>query len=386
MKTYGNSLFIGLAILFSLSLIHVQAHAKEQSQQKSMPAVQMILLTEEKPTPQPKPNVAFVTSAAYTGNLGGLAGADQKCQSLAEAAGLPANAYKAWLSTSSVNAIDRLGAARGWVRVDGKPFADTKEDIAAGKIYHPLRVDENGAVRYRNGVRTGTSPDGTKASYGTTCGDWTSSSNLEWVATGGTDGVTAVYTSSGANTCQDESCLYCFGVNHSSLVTVNPVAGRIAFMTQNSWIPSTGLAAADGLCQSEANSASLSGTFKALLADVGYSAASRFNLSGLPWVRPDSVAIAPTAAELFSADYLNTAICQSADGTQYLGGYVVWGVALDPNTAGTLESTCSNWTSSGSANYARAGRSGYASHAGGYFGGNSDPCNVAWYHLYCLQE
>ena len=41
----------------------------------------------------------FVTSQTFTGNLGGIAGADQKCQDLADAAGLP-GIYKAWLADS----------------------------------------------------------------------------------------------------------------------------------------------------------------------------------------------------------------------------------------------------------------------------------------------
>src|SRR3989344_6490978 len=47
---------------------------------------------------------AFVTSATYHGNLGGLAGGDAECQSLANAASL-GGIWKAWLSDSSTNAI-----------------------------------------------------------------------------------------------------------------------------------------------------------------------------------------------------------------------------------------------------------------------------------------
>lgn len=126
----------GFFILFASQVrIHAQGPPK-----KPNPAIPLLLLSEA-----PKPNIAFVTSTTYNGDLGGLAGADQKCQALAEAAGLPANVYKAWLSTSNENAKDRLGSARGWVRKDGKPFADTVADIVSGKIFHPLRIDENGA-------------------------------------------------------------------------------------------------------------------------------------------------------------------------------------------------------------------------------------------------
>ena len=44
------------------------------------------------------PMTFFVTSQQNSGNLGGLAGADAKCQSRANTGGLPGS-YGAWLST-----------------------------------------------------------------------------------------------------------------------------------------------------------------------------------------------------------------------------------------------------------------------------------------------
>ena len=43
---------------------------------------------------------AFVTSQLYNGNMGGLAGADARCQGLADAVGLPGT-YRAWLSSAT---------------------------------------------------------------------------------------------------------------------------------------------------------------------------------------------------------------------------------------------------------------------------------------------
>ena len=56
-------------------------------------------------------NVAFVTSGTFTGNLGGLAGVDAKCNAAALSAGLT-GMFVAWLSTPQTNAIDRIGSAR----------------------------------------------------------------------------------------------------------------------------------------------------------------------------------------------------------------------------------------------------------------------------------
>jgi hypothetical protein len=50
----------------------------------------------------------FVTSQGTNGNLNGLAGADDICRKAAIAAGLGDVEWRAWLSTSKVNAIKRI--------------------------------------------------------------------------------------------------------------------------------------------------------------------------------------------------------------------------------------------------------------------------------------
>ena len=59
------------------------------------------------PSPTPAPKRVFVTSTTYKGNLGGLAGADAKCQTRANAASL-GGTWKAWLSDSTTSAASRL--------------------------------------------------------------------------------------------------------------------------------------------------------------------------------------------------------------------------------------------------------------------------------------
>jgi hypothetical protein len=191
-QNYRTVLRLALAVLAVLATSTTGTHAQSQSKPGAPAAVQLMLLSEEKP-PEP-PNIVFVTSVAYDGNLGGLAGADQKCQALAEAAGLPANTYRAWLSTASVNAIARLGAARGWVRVDGKPFADTKADILAGRLFHPIRVDESGNddnTPSGSSVWTGTGSDGAVDRSGDICNGWTASGVDARGVCGNNDGVTS---------------------------------------------------------------------------------------------------------------------------------------------------------------------------------------------------
>ena len=62
---------------------------------------------ERVPACSPTPKRVFVTSSTFDGNLGGLAGADVKCQGAATTAGLPGT-FRAWLSDSTTSASARL--------------------------------------------------------------------------------------------------------------------------------------------------------------------------------------------------------------------------------------------------------------------------------------
>lgn len=91
----------------------------------------------------------FVTSTSYNGNLGGLAGADTKCQIRADAAGL-GGVWKAILSDNNVAARDRIGY--DWdvlVTVGGRPVT-TKWEIWNGFLANHLNMTE-----FNNPVGTG---------------------------------------------------------------------------------------------------------------------------------------------------------------------------------------------------------------------------------------
>lgn len=86
----------------------------------------------------------FVTSKVYTGNLGGLAGADAKCQGLADAAKL-GGTYKAWLADSKQRVSTRFSAAGltgPWTLVDGTPVAADFAQLTKGTLFHALDLTE----------------------------------------------------------------------------------------------------------------------------------------------------------------------------------------------------------------------------------------------------
>jgi len=88
----------------------------------------------------------FVTSAVYSGNLGGLAGADSDCQTLAAAANLTGT-YKAWLSDGTATAAARLTHSSGtYVLVDGTAVASGWTQLASGALLNPIDKTERGGA------------------------------------------------------------------------------------------------------------------------------------------------------------------------------------------------------------------------------------------------
>jgi hypothetical protein len=126
--------------------------------------------------------MTFFVSSAGSGdgaNLGGLEGADALCQRLAEAAGSSGQTWRAYLSTTTVNARDRIGAGP-WHNAKGDLIAANVDDLhgEANGITKQTALTESGAVVNGRGdqpnehdILTGSNPDGT--ANAATCGDWT---------------------------------------------------------------------------------------------------------------------------------------------------------------------------------------------------------------------
>jgi hypothetical protein len=156
------------------------------------------------------------------------------------------------------------------------------------------------------------------------------------------------------------------------------------------WTPNVGgIAQADSICQSEATTAKLPGTYKALLAPTGSTAASRFYYAAgsQPWIRSDGILVAPTASAFFTTALFDASPNISADGATYYGFSGVWTGAANPLTAGTDATNCANWLSSSGSASASVGAPG-DSFTGGYFNEwpINNPCSANWVNLVCLQE
>jgi hypothetical protein len=129
------------------------------------------------------PHTIFVTSTATVASaLKGLVAADAICQSRAGAAGLKGT-YKAWLSTSTVSAEDRLTQGAGPYRLlNGTIIASNWQELTSGTLKAPIDETETTGAPPALGVGvcgevgsspvwTGTSADGTSGS-GTECDSW----------------------------------------------------------------------------------------------------------------------------------------------------------------------------------------------------------------------
>jgi hypothetical protein len=138
----------------------------------------------------PQPMRFFVTSEDGTGNLGGLAGADAKCQRLAAAAGAGDRTWRAYLSTQgpgAVNARDRIGAGP-WHNAKGEIIANNVADLHGdierdrNNIYKGSALDERGNIVPGRGdmpnkhdILTGSDSHGRAFPAGEdrTCRNWT---------------------------------------------------------------------------------------------------------------------------------------------------------------------------------------------------------------------
>ena len=141
---------------------------------------------------QQTPMTFFVTSVGLNkgGDLGGLAGADRHCQSLAQAAGAGSKTWHAYLSTQGsggVNAKDRIGNGP-WSNAKGVQIASNVADLHGdnNKINKETALNEKGAVvngrvdtPNKHDILTGTQRDGTAVPGpdDATCSNWTSSAD-----------------------------------------------------------------------------------------------------------------------------------------------------------------------------------------------------------------
>jgi hypothetical protein len=351
----------------------------------------------------------FVTTTNYRGAFapGGNANAfaDNECQTLAQAAGLVGNGpgrnpeFRAWLSTvvvggPAVNAVSRFTGSSGWIRPrDYKPVMNGTGDLASSKIWYPPRIAQDGTDLGPDiQIWTGTDLNGMYT--GQACVN--PQTGIPW----GNVGPLATIGLSSANGSPitqfvDASCginrhFLCMGVGRNTSVGAPPAGGKLAFTTEGTWQPAaaTGINGADAMCTTEAASAGLPGTYKALLAPNGSTAMGRFNMTNRPWVRVgDRQPITTLEATMYSANttVLDVAPNATANGNR-LGNVEIWTGAASLTAIADSSSSCGDWKNPAEGK----GTAGFAFDTGivKYFFDGRDhnvTCDVQR-HVVCLQQ
>ncbi len=167
----------------------------------------------------------FVTSTAYDGNLGGIAGADAKCQARADGASL-GGTWKAMISDGSTNAISRvLNRTKPVFTIAGKLAWNPSQQVilggdtnpaygagslpfGAGLIASAINITELGTTPAAYIVWTGTNTNGQVV--GTShCSNWTSNSSGISAYYGNASSVSSIWITQNVSPCNNSYRLYC---------------------------------------------------------------------------------------------------------------------------------------------------------------------------------
>lgn len=174
--------------------------------------------TSTPPTPATHHTI-FVTSDRYSGNRGGVSGADSTCQTVAAsgtATSTLGGTWRAIVSTAASNASSRITFESGSSikNTNGATVVANSSDLWGGTLLTPVGYDQNGspgAVTER--VWTGSTASGTHGGNAD-CSGWTNST-FGWGHYGDLTSATSTWISAGDSTlCKgppdsEASHLYC---------------------------------------------------------------------------------------------------------------------------------------------------------------------------------
>lgn len=180
------------------------------------------------PPPTPVgPKRVFITSQTFTGDMNrtiadtltGIQLANKRCQDAAIATGnsdLVSKTWKAWLSSSTINAKDNINCNNNvsYWNMAGQKIANNCADLLDGNLAAPINVSERGA--YTTGlVWTGTDFQGVRTNYN--CNDWmnnwTGPTPYNYQGTGGYayyNITSTLWTEYGIYSCSNPFRIYCF--------------------------------------------------------------------------------------------------------------------------------------------------------------------------------
>ncbi len=271
-------------------------------------------------------HLIFISTTTTGSNIGGLAGADAICQGRASDENFPGT-WLALLSDSSTAANSRV-TFTGRISNLREVIANDSADLWDGTLLNQIRYNEEGNTGNTD-AWTGSLSDGSYAPDN--CNDW--------LVVNGDSGQYGSATGTDA-TWIDNGFTNCFAVHSVYCVSTTPIIVHIIFTT-NSFHPGSigGVAAANTICQNAADTASLGGTWRAILSDSGTDARDNITISGNIFSTGGEF-IASDSSDLWDGT-ISSALVRDENG-DFQGG-AVWtgtdqsGVARSDN--------CSDWTS-----------------------------------------
>jgi hypothetical protein len=155
----------------------------------------------------------FVTDGSYTGNLGGLVGADAICQTEAENDGLP-GIYKAWIAVAAqpitiAPSTDFTHLTNiAYRQVDGSLVANNWSDLVSGTTHNTAWLSGTGVDKTSASAWSDVSYSGGTIYAGPTCSDWTTASST----VGGQVNIPSsgyIQLASGSTACSNSNVLLC---------------------------------------------------------------------------------------------------------------------------------------------------------------------------------
>lgn len=160
----------------------------------------------------------FVTSELFTGDLNGVAGADDACQEAADKVGFPGE-FRAWLSSAeSTPAQTFFNSKVPYKDVMNKVVADDWGSLATGNLESGIYLTENGETATSGPhpcvppddvvvVWSNTYPEGTLLSDANSCSSWTGVGDG---SVGRLGALTSSWTQACVVPCTTMAPLYCF--------------------------------------------------------------------------------------------------------------------------------------------------------------------------------
>ncbi len=153
----------------------------------------------------------FISATAVSNPIGGVASADSRCQSFADARNL-GGTWKAWISDTGSASARLAHAVVPYRLLDGTLVANNWDDLIDGSLAHRIDMDETGATA-SGGLDIWTGTDAAGAAFlDGSCANWTNATaNNPLGAMGRSDAVNQDWTQSKMQTCDRTTPhLYCF--------------------------------------------------------------------------------------------------------------------------------------------------------------------------------